>query len=257
MSFQRFPDLPPELRRWIIYLSIEPRTVRVRWNGHIQQCTTPDNPVIMQVSQEARSEVLKVFLPCFQTSLGLGPRTLLWLTPERDTVSIDWKSFAEGEGALGVITGQFPVPSEADNIISLEVHCDELRKYITESMRESRSYLKNLRKLHVVGCKEPQQVRAFLREDPSKMNAVGDKTWPELTCDLNLDGSYCCVHNWFEEWNSIRYHQEQEWAPVFSRHHDIAQRSHQRRQQSRIGSLRYRQRVQQKLFPLYLGSNPQ
>jgi len=250
ISFHRFPDLPPELRRWVFHLSIEPRIVRVRWNSDIRHCTTPDNPAITQVSREARSEASKVLRLSFYTSLET--RETIWFSHEIDTVSIDWYSFAKGEGAPGIITGQFPIHSEADNIKSLEVHSNELQ-YMGESMLQSGGYLKNLERLHVVGCQERDSRATPLSVgERFDMNSPGDKHWPELICDSNFDNRRCYIHYWFKEWNLTRSCQNKEWALVFSEIHQGAVR----RYMSMIASRRFRERRKQKTNALGMRVNP-
>lgn len=208
----------------------------VRWNKDIQQCTTPDNPVVTQVCREARSEALQNLRPPFCATERLDSGTIIWFNRAMDTVSVDWKSFAQGHGTPGIISREFSMPMEADNIKSLQVHCDELRHYMRESMLQSKDYLRNLEKLHVVGCDETESQPLPLTSHD--IAGIGNRTYPELNCDLNVNGSFCAVHFWFKDWNTQRSHQKKEWAHRFNDLYGISLR----RYQSRIASRRFRQR---------------
>jgi len=175
--------------------------------------------------------------PSFNTSLE--PRARILFNHEVDTVSIDWKSFAKGEGSPGIITGQFPIRVGADSIKSLEVHCDEVR-HMAESMLQSRDYLKNLQRLHVVGCPEQESHNGSPHFPEGQFRAFtdGNIKWPVLSCDLNIDGRYCALHFWFKAWNSRRSYQGKEWAVAFPEFNVASLKAHM----SRLASRRFRER---------------
>jgi hypothetical protein len=206
-TFTSFPRLPQELRLKIWQSTIEPRIVRIHWSRQLSQCSTQNNPIILQVSHESSEEGLKTYRPSFATTSTSRP--VVYVNFTLDSVSFEWET---AYGLLGNFThGELKVALKAVN--SLTIHKDDLEHQLEEPWISLLSEFSELKALLVSGCAEsperPLISKPLAMEEDIKTTIWGagpdekSDSMPMLVC---LDRGYeCPKHWWFKQCN--------EWCP--------------------------------------------
>ncbi|GFF87074.1 hypothetical protein IFM47457_07378 [Aspergillus lentulus] len=140
-AFHLFPRLPFELRSRIWDLTVEPRTVEVRfkrehgsWGKLLHVTSSTPVPAVLQACHEARNQGL--YQQAFKISSAVEPR-YVWVNFEIDMISIGHTWFDTFEAAEKLLFRRLTFARENDESF-FRVHTYELREF------------SNLEEIHII-----------------------------------------------------------------------------------------------------------